>query len=132
MAASLAIEEAVIAPLPDAVAKDASKFILKYMSKIFVMRDEFNMPNGEFWCPKNKACIEAIKMFNWPAKEIPVLSRDENQQTWCKKAVVWPYDDVIDEIVSIEEVAALRKNLGLGGWKEKSDKIGRASCRERV
>ena len=122
MAASLAIDEAVIAPLPDAVAKDASKFILKYMSKIFVMRDEFNMPKGEFWCPKNKGCIEAIKMFNWPAKEIPVLSRDENQQTWCKKAVVWPYEDVIDEIVSVEEVAALRKNLGLGGWKESPER----------
>ena len=113
MAASLSVNTAVVAPLPNEVAKKSGKFILQYMSKIFLLRDE--VPEGEFWCPKDKASIEAIKMFNWPNKEIPVLSRDENLQTWCKEATIWPYEDILEEYISQEEVAALRKNLS---WKE--------------
>ena len=115
MSASLLVEEALIAPLPDSIAKDAGEFILKYMSKIFLLRE--HMPAGEFWCPKKRECIEAIKMFQWPNKEIPVLSRDENQQIWCKKALMWPYEDKLPDLISKEEIGALRKNLGLGGWK---------------
>lgn len=115
MTASLSVDEALIAPLPNDVATDAGKFILAYMSKIFLMRER--MPGGEFWCAKNRACMEAIKMFRWPNKEIPVLSRDENQQIWCKKALVWPYEDKLPDLVSKEEIEALRKNLGLGGWQ---------------
>ena len=117
MAASLAIDNAIIAPLPNNIAKDSGKFILQYMSKVFWMREEFNAPEGEFWCAKDKACVEAIKMFNWPNKEVPVLSRDENLQTWCKEATVWHYEDIVGDLVSKEEVAALRKNLGFGGWR---------------
>ena len=115
MAASLSVEHAVIAPLPDKVAKDPARFILQYMSKILLMRDE--NPTGEFWCPKNKECIEAIKMFRWPSKEVPVLSRDENLQTWCKAATVWPYQDSPEEITTCEEIDALRRALGFGGWQ---------------
>ena len=116
MAASLAIDNAIIAPLPNEIAKDSAKFILQYMSKIFLMQEEFKAPEGEFWCAKDKGCVEAIKMFNWPNKEVPVLSRDENLQTWWKKATVWHYEDIVGDFVSKEEVAALRKNLGLSGW----------------
>ena len=115
MTASLSVDEALIAPLPNDVAADAGKFILSYMSKIFLMRNR--MPGGEFWCAKNRACMEAIKMFKWPNKEIPVLSRDENQQIWCKKALVWPYEDKLPDLISKEEIDVLRENLGLGGWK---------------
>ena len=116
MAASLTVNTALIAPLPNKIAKNASKFILQYMSKILWMRDACNMPAGEFWCAKEKTCIEAIKMFDWPNREVPVLSRDENLQTWCKKAVAWHYEDINGDFISKEEVAALRKNLGFGGW----------------
>jgi hypothetical protein len=107
MAASLAVENAAIVPLPDAVAKDPARFVLQYMSKVFLMDQ-----GAEFWCPKNKECIEAIKMFQWPAKEVPVLSRDENLQTWCKSATLWPYQDTPAELIASEEVDALRKMLG--------------------
>ena len=118
MAVSLSIEHALIAPLPNDIAKDSAKFVLQYMAKIFLMREELNVPAGEFWCPKDKACIEAIKVFNWPTKEVPVLSRDENLQTWCKNATMWPYEDINRDCISQEEVSALRKNLGLGGWEK--------------
>ena len=120
MATSLSVEKALIAPLPDSVAKDAGRYVLQYMSKIFLMRAI--EPEGEFWCPKNRSCIEAIKSFRWPNKEIPVLSRDENMQTWCKEALMWPYEDRLDDLVSKEEIGALRSNLGLGGWKEDKEK----------
>ena len=117
MAASLAVENAVVAPLPDRVAKDPAKFVLQYLSKVLLMRE--SSPGAEFWCPKNKATIEAVRMFQWPTKEVPVLSRDENLQTWCRSAKVWHYQDSPEEIVTCEEVGALRKALGLGGWEAK-------------
>ena len=116
MAASLSVEHAAVAPLPDIVAKDPAKFILQYMSKVFLMRED--NPGAEFWCPKNRACIEAVKSFHWPKQEVPVLSRDENLQTWCKTATVWPYQDSPAELITAEEVAALRANLGDGGWRK--------------
>jgi hypothetical protein len=125
MSASLAIDNAMIAPLPNDIAKDSAKFILQYMSKVFWMREEFNTPEGEFWCAKDKSCVEAIKMFNWPNKEVPVLSRDENLQTWCKRATVWHYEDIVGDMISKEEVAALRKNLGFGGWTSSVDDVKR-------
>lgn len=117
MSASLTVGAAVVAPLPDAVAKDPAKFILQYMSKVFLLREQEGYSGGEFWCPKDRGCIEAVKMFNWPNREVPVLSRDENLQTWCKKAIVWPYQDGPADCITREEVVSLRKNLGLGGWK---------------
>ena len=128
MAASLPVEHAVIAPLPDAVAKNPGKYVLQYLSKVLLMREgEFAKSSvndlshtpaqsaGEFWCPKNKETIEAIHQFHWPTKEVPVLSRDENLQTWCKAATVWPYQDSVAEISTCEEVGALRN--ALKGWE---------------
>lgn len=112
MAVSLSVDEAIVAPLPNNVAEDAGAYVLHYLSKVFLLR-EF-APKAEFWCPKDRLCIEAMKMFKWPNKEIPVLSR-EDQQIWCKKAIVWPYEDKLPYMVSKEEVGALRKNLS--GWQ---------------
>ena len=109
MAASLPVQDAMVAPLSDAIAKDPARFVLEYMAKVFLLRDEFESETGEFWCPKNKECIEAIKMFQWPQKEVPVLSRDENLQTWCTAAAVWPYQDT--DLICQEEVGALRRSI---------------------
>jgi hypothetical protein len=76
---------------------------------------------GEFWCAKTPKCIEALKMFNWPAKEVPVLSRDENHQVFCKAARVLFPDDQPAGYPTREEVAALRRSIGLGGWREEAE-----------
>jgi hypothetical protein len=116
MAASLPVENAMIAPLPEKIAKNPGEFVLQYMSKVFMMQQ--SQCDGEFWCPKNRACIEAIKMFQWPSKEVPVLSRDENLQTWCRAATMWPYQD--SDMTTCEEVHALRKMMR--GWEPMAEK----------
>lgn len=118
LSASLSVEDAMVAPLPDNVAGDPARFVLEYMSKVFLLRETFGSESGEFWCSKSEKCVEAIKAFVWPSQDIPVLSREENNQTWCKSAAMWPYQDTDSSLVSMEEVGALRNAFGLGGWKE--------------
>jgi len=113
---SLKVDDAMIAPLPNEIASSPGRFVLEYMSKVFLLREKFGSTAGEFWCSKEPACVEALKMFSWQAQEIPVLSRDENQQTWCTKGAMWPHQEAT--FISREEVSALRGALGLGGWKE--------------
>ena len=117
LAASMLVKDAVIAPLPDAVAASCERYLLEYVSKVLLLRKTFNSPSGEFWCPRKSECGEVIRMFAWPNKEIPVISRDENHQTWCSNAAMWPYQDTPPEYVSKEEIGALRGALGLGGWE---------------
>ena len=121
LSASLPVEDAMIAPLPDSIAKVPSRFILEYMSKVFLLRSTFET-TGEFWCSKDQGCIDAIKAFSWPQQEIPVMSRDENQQAWCSNAAMWPYQDTQEGFITMEEVGALRANLGLGGWNAERGK----------
>ena len=121
LSSAIQVDDAMIAPLPDEVATTPARFILEYMSKVFLLRKHFGSENGEFWCSKKPECVEAIKMFAWPNKEIPVLSREENQQSWCSNAAMWPYRDNA-EFISREEVEALRGALGLGGWTETIEK----------
>jgi hypothetical protein len=118
LATSIPVGDAMIAPLPDAIAADPARYILEYMSKVFLLRQTFGSATGEFWCSKDPASVEAIKMFAWPKQEIPVLAREENFQAWCSEAAMWPYNDVPQGFISREEVGALRSAFGLGGWKE--------------
>lgn len=122
LSASLPVEDAMVAPLPDAIAKVPARYILEYMSKVFLLQQEFGAKMGEFWCSKEPGCVEAIKAFSWPRQEIPVMSRDENQQAWCSSAAMWPYQDTTEGFISQEEVGALRKAFGLGGWKEQAER----------
>jgi len=118
LSASITVEDAMIAPLSDSVASSPGRYVLEYMSKVFLLRNTFDSRAGEFWCSKDPNCTHAIKMFSWPKQEIPVLSRDENQQTWCVKGAMWPCQDIPEGFTSREEIGALRSALGLGGWKE--------------
>ena len=123
LAASITVDSAVVAPLPEEVANSPARYMLEYLSKVFLLRKRLALKTGEFWCSKNPACTDTLRMFHWPSQEIPVLSREENQQVWCKAAAMWPYQDTTPTLVSAEEIGALRENLGLGGWKgEVTDK----------
>jgi len=120
LAASLLVEDGMIAPLTDEVASNPERYVLEYISKVFLLRSTFKSSSGEFWCPRKAECAETLRMFTWPDKEIPVISRDENQQTWCSTAAMWPYQDGPAEYISKEEVGALRSALGLGGWQQQT------------
>jgi hypothetical protein len=117
LAASLLVKQGIIAPLPDVVADSPQRYLLEYMSKVFLMRQRFGSASGEFWCSRKPECGELLRMFTWPTTEIPVISRDETQQAWCESAVMWPYQDTPPQYVSKEEIGALRGALGLGGWE---------------
>ena len=108
--ASLLSGNCFVAPLPDEIASDAANFALKYLGKVFYLRSLVPGEKGEFWCSKNKECVEVLKLFEWPDKEVPVLSRDENRQAWAKKALVWNTSD--NPSVTAEEITALRDALG--------------------
>ena len=108
--ASLLSQQCFVAPLPDEVASDPAEFALKYLGKIFYLRSLVSGEKGEFWCSKKKECVEVLKLFEWPEKEIPVLSRDENRQAWAKRALVWNATD--NNATTTEEISALRDALG--------------------
>ena len=108
--ASLLTERCFAAPLSDEVAANAADYALKYLGKIFYMRSLVPDEKGEFWCSKNKECVETLKLFEWPNRDVPVLSRDENRQVWAKKAIVWNACD--NPTVTSEEIRALRDALG--------------------
>jgi hypothetical protein len=128
MAVAVPVDVAAVAPLPDVVAKDPGRYVLEYLSKVFVLRGLGSaaavadpQPPVEFMCSSQPACIEAVKLFNWPTRQVPVISRDETHQTWCRDAWVWPYSDEPSGFPSQEEVAALRGALGGARWKVKPD-----------
>jgi hypothetical protein len=108
----------MVAPLPEKIAKDAPSYILHYLSKILLLREEFDSANGEFWCSRDKGCVDAMRHFKWPTKEVPVLSRDENLQAWCSKAAMWGYEDGPVELISAEQVDILRRK---SRWQENVD-----------
>ena len=115
MSPSLAVKEAVIAPLSEDIASNPAKYVLQYLSKVLLLKRLFAAPEGEFWCSKKPACVQALRAFRWEEREVPVLSLEDNMQTWCSKAAVWNYEDTPAELVSQEEVGALRTAFGLGG-----------------
>ena len=120
VAACLPVKHAAVAPLPDEVAADAGRYVLEYLGKVFALRGTTSGAANEFWCANQPGCIDAIKAFDWPQKEVPVLSRDDTHQAWCEAATVWPHMDEPAGFVSREEVAALRAALGGGGWMAKA------------
>jgi hypothetical protein len=115
MAASISVEDAMIAPLPESVVKNPAKYVLQYLSKVLLLKKLFGSSRGEFWCAKQPGCVQALKAFRWEDREVPVLSLEENLQTWCSNAAVWGYEDTPAELISQEEVGALREALGFGG-----------------
>jgi hypothetical protein len=118
LSASMPVEEGVIAPCPDTVAKDPGRYVLEYLSKVLLLRKKAGLQGGEFWCSKAAGITPALRAFNWGAAEIPVLSRDDTAQAWCREAALLLHDDRPKDHCTREEMEALRGALGLGGWIE--------------
>ena len=141
MAVAVPVDCAAIAPLPDVVARDPGRYVLDYLSKVFLLRGIGGRALAagapapspfEFMCSSQPACIEAVKLFDWPTRQVPVISRDETPQTWCRDAWVWPYSDEPAGFPSQEEVAALRGALGGARWQVKPAGTGTAGDKPRV
>jgi len=115
LAASLPIKVGLAAPLSNATAASPELYALNYLGKIFMMREL--MAKGEFWA--SKVVEPVLSLFNWPENTMPLINREQNRQAYCSTALVWNEQDAGSDLVSKEEVAALRSNLRIQRPAEK-------------
>lgn len=94
---------------PDEV-KTQEGYSLYYLSKILMMRERYGQ--GEFWAPA-KGMISVLEIFNWKAKELPVIPHSNSTQIWCKEVVQYPWTNIQE--VHKEEIQALQRALK-SGW----------------
>ena len=110
MAASVHTGRAFIAPLSKEIIASPGRYMLEYLSKIFLMREQVpEWAGAEFWASRAKPIMEALQLFHW-GKEIPVLAYDDTPQAWCEEALIWPHED-FNAFVSAEQIGALRRAL---------------------
>jgi hypothetical protein len=126
---SIGIEVGLIAPFPDEYAENSAAYVLYYLSTILQLREKAGGV-GDFWSPRQKNFLDALQLFNWKKREVPVLPRDETMQVWCKKAyLTLPTDK---DVITKEQIAALRRNFAIReersmwGWPESPDERKRA------
>lgn len=105
---SLVVDIGLVSYFPDEYANSNVAYLLYYISNILLLRERAG-GKGEFWSPRNKQFTDALLLFNWNQREIPVLPRDEGMQVWCKKAYVTLPSET--NLVTREQIEALRKNL---------------------
>jgi hypothetical protein len=103
---SVYTEVGLVAPCPDDYVKNPQTYILKYLSKILLMRE---MQKGEFWSPRETPFLDALQLFQWGQPEVPVLPRDPGFQVWSKNALIMLAPK--KETVTAEQIAVLRKCL---------------------
>lgn len=105
---SLMVDVGLVSYFPDEYANSNVAYLLYYISNILLLRERAG-GKGEFWSPRNKQFTDALLLFNWNQREVPVLPRDEGMQVWCKKAYVTLPTET--NVVSREQIEALRSNL---------------------
>ena len=113
---SLVVDVGLIAPLPDEFAANSASYVLRYLANILLLREKAG-GKGEFWSPREKPFLNALQMFNWKQREVPVLPRDESIQVFCKKGYIMLPSD--SPTITRSHVTALRSSLlgpGGNGW----------------
>ncbi len=128
LAPSIGIDVGLIAPFPDEYAENSASYVLNYLSIILQLREKAGWV-GEFWSPRQKPFLDALQLFNWKRREVPVLPRDETMQVWCKKAYLHLPSD--SSVLTKEQVATLRRHFVLReegsalGWQETPEETSR-------
>lgn len=129
LAPSVGVDIGLIAPFPDEYAENSAAYVLNYLSTILQLREKAGGV-GEFWSPRQKPFLDALQLFNWKKREVPVLPRDETMQVWCKKAYLALPTDT--HIITREQIATLRRNFVIRdertmmSWPETPDTVKRA------
>lgn len=116
-AKTLEVETALLAHCPDQVAHSPISYMLRYLGKIFWMRDTFDAPLGEFLGANRPEIKEVLSLFAWPKSVITVVDRSKPFQAWCSKAYYWPVADERSRAPTEMEITALRRALR-NGWVE--------------
>ena len=113
LAAALEVDSSFAVPITDAVAGSPAEYCTKYLAKVFLMRKMLRRPVVDMWCAKEARA--ALGLFRWTAGPVPIVSREEVVQMWSKELAAWlPHDGGAD-LVTAEEVEALRE--AFLGWE---------------
>ena len=83
-------------------------YILKYLSKIWRLRNEGH--EGEFFCVEKPDITEALSIFDWKTKTMPVIQYEPNAHMYAKEAIGFAIPET--GAILMEDVDALRKGLG--------------------
>lgn len=126
VSASIEVDTALVAYISDEIANDPYKYMLNYLGKILVLQEESGK-TGEFLATNNEKSKETLNLFNWKTPTIPVLARDDSFQAWCKTAYVWYPDDGANNLVTPQEISALR-NAFQFKWDSEPSQEGRIVC----
>lgn len=105
---SVRVKKGYIAPLPVEYSKSCEMYLTYYLPKILLLRKEFGN-DGEFWCPNSKSFIEALQLFKWNTKNMPLLAHGDNDSVFMDESYMWFPSDNLE--VSREEMNALRSFL---------------------
>jgi hypothetical protein len=116
--ASVDVDVAMVAYLPDDVANNPYKYMLQYLGKILVLQG-LSGKVGEFLSVNNDRMKDVLNLFKWKTPSVPVLARDESFQAWCREAYVWYPED--NAMPTPQEIEALRTAFQFG-WDSKPDK----------
>lgn len=98
----ISVNKAYIVPYLEEY-KNVDDYLLYYLPKILYMREKFGN-DGNFWAPNTPQFIEALNMFNWKQKQIPLLPSNELKLVFCKESyVIYPSDtmEVTKEDISL-------------------------------
>jgi len=107
---SVKVKKAYVAPLPSCNIDSVENYLIYYLPKILLLKQQFdNSDKGEFWCPNKQSFIKALSQFKWTHKSLPLLSHSEVPLVYAETAYVWFPTDNID--VSMEEMDILRSML---------------------
>jgi hypothetical protein len=88
--------------------KNLENYLLYYLPKILQLRNIYGK-DGNFWAPNNSEFIEALSLFKWDQKDVPVLPSNEIKLVFCKETyVIYPSD--INEVTK-EDISILRSTL---------------------
>ena len=104
---SFTVKKSYAVPFPESI-HTPEMYILYYLPKILLLRKEFG-EDGDFWAPNKREFIEALSVFDWSTKDLPLISSTENEVVYVKDAYVWFPDDVKD--VHKEEMDILRNHV---------------------
>ncbi len=110
---AFSIDRSFAVPWRPEEVKTQEGYSLYYLSKILMMREKYGQ--GEFWAPA-KGMLSVLELFDWKAKELPVIPHSDAAQIWCREVIQYPWTNVQE--VHREEIQALRNGLKVG-WTPK-------------
>ena len=100
------MKRALIAPFIDTQTNTIEGYLLYYVAKILVLKQQFG--DGEFWTAKGDS-TKGLELFQWNTQNVPVLPRSENVQVWFEEAISYPW--LSSQELRREEIQALRSSL---------------------